>query len=103
MRVGDLRQAAAEPSSRFGATPSTRRASAMRDLLTWNVSLGRWAGVDVRLHVSCIVLLLTVLHLGTGLPGERSPGPALVGLTILFLSVVAHELGHCMAAWTCGG
>jgi Zn-dependent protease len=71
----------------------------MRDLLSWNVSLGRWADVHVRLHVSFLVLITAVLHLGTG----GAAAPALVGLAILFFSVVAHELGHCTAAWKCGG
>jgi len=71
----------------------------MRDLLSWNVSLGRWADVHVRLHVSFLVLITAVLHLGTA----GGPAPALIGLAILFFSVVAHELGHCTAAWKCGG
>ena len=77
--------------------------SAMRDLLSWNVSLGRWAGVNVRLHVSFLVLIVTVLHMGADRTEPNSNVPALVGLAILFLSVVAHELGHCTAAWKLGG
>jgi stage IV sporulation protein FB len=86
----------------------------MRDLLSWNVSLGRWADVHVRLHVSFLVLITAVLHLGTsqnlgaeaegaGSAAGAGAAPALVGLAILFFSVVAHELGHCTAAWKCGG
>lgn len=75
----------------------------MRDLLSWNVSLGRWADVNVRLHVSFLVLLTAVVHLGTAATPEGSAVPALVGLLVLFLSVVGHELGHCIAAWKAGG
>lgn len=75
----------------------------MRDLLSWNVSLGRWADVQVRLHVSFLVLILAVLHLSV--PAEDAPisWPAVVGLLVLFAGVVAHECGHCFAAWKSGG
>jgi len=75
----------------------------MRDLLSWNVSLGRWADVNLRLHVSFLVLIVTVLHLVAGRPETASQASALVGLAVLFLSVLAHELGHCTTAWKCGG
>ncbi|MGC3969375.1 MAG: hypothetical protein QM775_19050 [Pirellulales bacterium] len=75
----------------------------MRNVLSWNVSLGRWADVQVRLHVAFLVLITAVLHLCTGPAATREFGPALWGLTILFLSVVAHEFGHCVAVWRSGG
>lgn len=75
----------------------------MRNVLSWNVSLGCWADVQVRLHVAFLVLAAAVLHLCTGAAGNRDAGPALLGLSVLFVSVVAHELGHCMAVWRCGG
>jgi len=75
----------------------------MRDLLSWNVSLGRWADVHVRLHVSFLVLIVAVLHLCIGGPQNQSAWPALAGLAILFASVVAHELGHCLTVWKWGG
>ena len=75
----------------------------MRDLLSWNVSLGRWADVNVRLHVSFLVLIVVVLHLCSGGPDDRSVWPALAGLAILFAGVVAHELGHCLTVWKWGG
>ncbi|MBA4016710.1 MAG: hypothetical protein C0483_05935 [Pirellula sp.] len=75
----------------------------MRNVLSWNVSLGCWADVQVRLHVAFLVLAAAVLHLCTGTAGDRDAGPALLGLTVLFASVLAHELGHCMAIWRCGG
>jgi stage IV sporulation protein FB len=75
----------------------------MRNVLSWNVSLGRWADVQVRLHVAFLVLITAVLHLCTGPAAAREYAPALWGLTILFLSVVAHEFGHCVAVWRSGG
>jgi len=75
----------------------------MRDLLSWNVSLGRWAEVRVRLHVSFLVLILAVLHLSAAPEGSRISMSAVAGLLVLFLSVVAHECAHCFAAWKAGG
>ncbi|MCE9608186.1 MAG: hypothetical protein K8U03_25150 [Planctomycetia bacterium] len=75
----------------------------MRDLLSWNVSLGRWADVQVRLHVSFLVLIVAVLHLSTAPNDARIAVPTIAGLTVLLLSVIAHECGHCLAAWKSGG
>jgi stage IV sporulation protein FB len=76
----------------------------MRDLLGWNVSLGRWAGIQVRVHVFFILLALIAIFLAS----EKDPKGELVvdaaiSLTILFVSVLAHELGHCFAARRMGG
>jgi len=71
----------------------------MRDLLSWNVSLGRWAGVQVRLHVfSCSSLFCPESCRSQRRAGvhRREPGH-------LLASVLAHEFGHCVAAWKTGG
>ncbi len=75
----------------------------MHDFLSWNVSLGRWAGVYVRIHV--LFLLFAVIALYLGSQSERSEllSYAVVGLAILLSSVLVHELGHCVAAWRLGG
>lgn len=72
----------------------------MRDLLSWNLSLGRWAGVHVRLHVFFILFALAAMHfsLRAGLLWY-----GVVGLSILLIAALAHEIGHCAAArWTGG-
>ncbi len=71
----------------------------MRELLSWNVSLGRWAGLQVRLHVFFVLLAALVLF---G-PRHDMLAYALAALGILFLSVLLHELAHCWAAWRVGG
>jgi Zn-dependent protease len=76
----------------------------MRDLLSWNVSLGRWrwAGVHVRLHVFFIVFAIVALFLCT-----ESQSAAFwyvpASLFILIGSVLLHELGHCYGARRVGG
>lgn len=72
----------------------------MRDLLSWNVSLGRWGGVQVRLHVFFILFAIFALHFGAqhGLLAYAG-----MSLGVLLASVVLHEFGHCVAAWKTGG
>jgi stage IV sporulation protein FB len=76
----------------------------MRDLLGWNLSLGRWAGIQVRVHVFFLLLVVVALELSWqhDPKGELIVDVAVV-LAILFVSVLAHELGHCFAARRMGG
>lgn len=69
----------------------------MRDLLGWNLSLGRWAGVHVRLHF--FFVLVAVLAVSP----QWEPVYGLAVLSILLVSVLAHEIGHCIAARRLGG
>lgn len=81
----------------------------MRDLLGWNISLGRWAGVHVRLHVIFVLFAVVALHfsaspaLGNGDAGESLLWYGVASLVILFWSVLFHELGHCFMASRLGG
>lgn len=71
----------------------------MRELLSWNVSLGQWSGVQVRLHILFVLFAVVAIHFGavTGLLAY-----SLMGLAVLAASVLAHEGGHCVAAWRLG-
>jgi Zn-dependent protease len=71
----------------------------MRDIQSWNLSLGRWLGVPVRLHVFFLALAVWVIHLGL-LSG--SVWFALGALGILLLCVLLHEMGHVFAAHRMG-
>jgi Zn-dependent protease len=75
----------------------------MRDLLSWNISLGRWHGVHVRLHVFFVLFAVVALHLATRTPNHPLLWLTLTGLGLLLASVLAHEFGHCLAAWRLGG
>lgn len=74
----------------------------MRDLLSWNISLGRWFGVPVRLHVFFVLFALVAAHLATGDASQQWGALAAAGLGLLFVSVVWHEFAHCLAAWRLG-
>jgi stage IV sporulation protein FB len=75
----------------------------MRDFLSWNFYLGRWSGVQVRLHVFFLLLAIFVLHACTRDPKAGLIWVGLTGLAVLLLSVLAHELGHLFAANRLGG
>jgi Zn-dependent protease len=75
----------------------------MRDLLSWNISLGRWSGVQVRLHVFFVLFAVVALHLATKTPNDQLLWLTLTGLGLLLASVLAHEFGHCLMARRLGG
>ncbi|HEV3340907.1 MAG TPA: site-2 protease family protein [Pirellulales bacterium] len=75
----------------------------MRDLLSWNLSLGRWGGVQVRLHVFFLLFAAVALHLSSQTNNDKLLWETSAVLAILFFSVLAHELGHCLAARRVGG
>ncbi len=69
----------------------------MRELLTWNVNLGRVAGIHVRLH-ALFVLLVVVAVFAAGRGGQQFLlwYGALLG--VLFGSVLVAELLQCLVA-----
>ena len=76
---------------------------------SWSLLLGRWRGVEVRLHLHFPLLALCVLLVAT-MPGlyrlgirPIPMGAALLGLAILFGSVVLHEAARWMVARRVGG
>jgi stage IV sporulation protein FB len=75
----------------------------MRDLLSWNISLGRWAGVQIRLHVFFLLFALVALLFGPTGANQKLFWETLAVLGIFFVSVLLHEIGHCLAAWRVGG
>jgi Zn-dependent protease len=74
----------------------------MHDIASWSVSLGRWGGLQIRVHALFVLFAIGTVSMGA-MAGEGLTwvGYALVGL--LFLSVLLHELGHCYAAFREGG
>ena len=79
----------------------------MRDHGTWSVSLGRWGGVQVRLHMFFLLFAVCTVYLSWHAQRQHTGGGlmtlGLLSLAILFFSVLLHEVGHCYAAWRLGG
>lgn len=76
---------------------------------SWSLRLGRWRGVEVRLHLHFALLALGVLLVASLRP-ELSPivapfstRAALAGLGILLASVVLHEAARALVAQRVGG
>lgn len=79
---------------------------AMREPADWTIPLGNWQGLPLRLHSLFLLFCGAVLYLaqlGTVLRGTVPTSPiaggslvwlAAVGLLILYLSLLAHELSH---------
>jgi stage IV sporulation protein FB len=75
----------------------------MRDLLHWSLNLGRFGGVQARLHVFFFAAAAYALHLAGLYEFGQLLGLALAAMGILLASVILHELGHCLAARRLGG
>ena len=64
----------------------------------WSLSIGRFAGVDFRVHVTFLFLLIFILlgEMGRGGPGTILRSSILTALALG--SLVLHELGHALIA-----
>ncbi len=76
--------------------------------LSWSVPIGRYFGIDVRLHVIFPVFVVIMLLISAGAPdrGDAAPvGMAVMAglLACLFIVVLVHEFGHCFACRSTGG
>ncbi len=69
----------------------------------WSISLGRWFGVQVRLHMSFLLFGVFTIYLAWLSRLDHILPLAIASLVILFLSVLAHECAHCIAALRLGG
>ncbi len=77
----------------------------MRHHASSSISLGRWGGLKVRLHISFLLLAVCVLFLAwreSGVPGEVVWVTA-GSLIILLATVLWHEWAHFLAAVRLGG
>lgn len=66
---------------------------------SWSISVGRLFGVDVRIHLTFLILPLFVFWTDYAANQQNASGPrdlALVG--IILACVAAHEIGHILAA-----
>ncbi len=85
----------------------------MRDQGSWSISLGRWGGVHVKLHMAFLIFAAFTIYLswrpasdaGVGLASKTDPTLvwlAVLSLAILLVSVLLHELGHLLASHRLG-
>ena len=67
----------------------------------WSLSLGRWWGVSVHLHI--FFLFSALLALAFTLPDRDLMSAGLLMVGVLLVSVTLHEVGHALAANYVGG
>ncbi|MFV1964200.1 MAG: site-2 protease family protein [Pirellulaceae bacterium] len=79
----------------------------MQSHASWSISLGRWGGLHVRLHMFFLLFAAFTMYLSwLPLPVASSADLrwiAVASLGILLLSVVLHEWGHLQVAMRLGG
>ncbi len=64
----------------------------------WSIPIAKLFGVEVRLHLTFVLLLLFVWVTEAAVPHGSGPERALALVGIILGSVVLHELGHALAA-----
>ncbi len=69
----------------------------MTDILTWSINLGRWSGVQIRVHYFLVFFAIGRLLNAAVAPGHHV-GTTACWLLILLLVLAIHELGHAAAA-----
>jgi len=79
----------------------------MHDQAVWSLFLGRWRGIEFRVHIFFLLFAALTLFL-SGLAASANPdldahGLGVLSLVLLFGSVVIHELAHVITANVLGG
>jgi Zn-dependent protease len=73
----------------------------MRDPMTWSFPVARMFGITVKVHILFVLITLGLIA-REAFFRESAPAGAWIQVTILltmlFFSVLLHELGHCFAA-----
>ncbi len=69
----------------------------MTDLLTWSINLGRWSGVQIRVHYFLVFFAAGRLLSALVAPGHPI-GATAAWLAILLVVLALHELGHAVMA-----
>lgn len=70
----------------------------MRDLLSWNIYLGRWCGVQLRLHVFFLLFAVFAVPTRSADAAADAGWYGLTALGLLLASALLHEIGHCLTA-----
>jgi Zn-dependent protease len=66
--------------------------------MKWSYSIGRYSGIDVRLHVTFLLLIALLGWQGYERGGTNAAIVSVVFVLLLFLCVLLHEFGHALAA-----
>ena len=75
----------------------------MSDSPHWNLYLARLRRVHLRFHALFLAVAVFALFLSSSGTGEAAMGYGMLAVAVLLASVLAHEAGHCLAAFRVGG
>ena len=78
----------------------------MAEEQVWSVSVGRWFGVPVRIHVSLLLFIALIFGIEWHLRGFIEPlfvGTGIVTSLVLIGSILVHEFAHLFAVSNLGG
>src|SRR6202171_2009191 len=64
----------------------------------WSIPAGRIFGVEIRIHLTFLFLLVFVWLTDSASRGTLNPGRGLALVGIIFASVLLHELGHALVS-----
>src|SRR2546428_6240438 len=64
----------------------------------WSIPAGRIFGVEIRIHLTFLFLLVFVWLTDSASHRTVNPGRGLALVGIIFVSVLLHELGHALAS-----
>src|SRR5256885_9572537 len=64
----------------------------------WSIPAGRIFGVEIRIHLTFLFLLVFVWLTDSASHRTLAPGRGLALVGIIFASVLLHELGHALAS-----
>lgn len=75
------------------------------DPMSWAFPVFRVSRITVRVHLFFLAFILAMLARAASVGSDASFGllPTAIGLTALFLVVLLHEFGHCIACRAVGG
>ena len=75
------------------------------DPMSWSLPVLRVTRISVRVHLFFLVFVLVLLTHAASVTSDGAVGvrPTLLGLAALFLVVLLHEFGHCIACRMVGG
>jgi Zn-dependent protease len=65
--------------------------------MKWSYRIARIAGIDVRIHLSFLLLPVIFGFLGWRDGGSGAAGESILFILLLFVCVVLHEFGHALA------
>jgi Zn-dependent protease/CBS domain-containing protein len=74
----------------------------MSFMRSWSISVGRIFGIELRVHLTFLFLLLFVWVTESAAHRQYAAGPGLALVGIIFGSVILHEFGHALVS-TRGG